>query len=170
VTGRSEQLVVKGWTIFAHPLFLDQIDTLVDAVEKARAKDPVGYKRKNAAKRLAAVARLAFDIIPENPELDDYRQGNTLGDDMRHWLRAKFFQQYRLFFRYRSAEKIILYAWVNDESTLRAYGSKTDAYAVFGRMLARNRPPNDWQQLAAECRKAAKRLATVEERITSTTR
>jgi toxin YhaV len=53
---------------------------------------------------------------------------------------------------------------------LRAYGSKTDAYAVFGRMLARNRPPNDWQQLAAECRKAAKRLATVEERITSTTR
>jgi toxin YhaV len=170
VTGRSEQLVVKGWTIFAYPLFLDQIDTLVDAVEKARAKDPVGYKRKNAAKRLAAVARLAFDIIPENPELDDYRQGNTLGDDMRHWLRAKFFQQYRLFFRYRSAEKIILYAWVNDESTLRAYGSKTDAYAVFGRMLARNRPPNDWQQLAAECRKAAKRLATVEERITSTTR
>ena len=168
--GDPGQLVVKGWTIFAHPLFLDQIDALLDAVERARAKDPGGYKRKNAAKRLAAVARLAFEIIPENPELDEYRQGNTLGDHKRHWLRAKFFQQYRLFFRYRKAEKIILCAWVNDEGTLRAYDSRTDAYAVFKKMLARGRPPDDWQRLEAECKRAAKRLAAAEARITSATK
>lgn len=50
---------------------------------------------------------------------------------MIHWFRAKFFQQYRLFFCYHQASKIIVYAWVNIEATLRAYDSKTDAYQVF---------------------------------------
>lgn len=38
---------------------------------------------------------------------------------MIHWFRAKFFQQYRRFFRYHQASKIIVYAWVNIEATLR---------------------------------------------------
>ena len=45
-----------------------------------------------------------------NPTRADYRQGNTLGDEHRHWFRAKFFQQYRLFFRYHQQSKIIVYA------------------------------------------------------------
>ncbi len=35
-------------------------------------------------------------------------------------------------------------AWVNDEKTKRAYGSRTDAYAVFARMLKNGHPPDDW--------------------------
>ncbi|MGO9233875.1 MAG: type II toxin-antitoxin system YhaV family toxin, partial [Methylocella sp.] len=35
---------INGWTIYAHPLFLDQLEALVDAVEKARKKDPKNYK------------------------------------------------------------------------------------------------------------------------------
>jgi hypothetical protein len=35
-------------------------------------------------------------------------------------LRARFFQQYRLFFRYHRASRIIVYAWVNDEHAKRA--------------------------------------------------
>ena len=50
----------------------------------------------------------------------------TLGDAYRHWFRAKFFQQYRLFFRYHAASRIIVYAWVNDEDTRRAYESADD--------------------------------------------
>ena len=30
---------------------------------------------------------------------------------------------------------IIVYAWVNDEKSKRAYDSKTDAYRIFKRML-----------------------------------
>jgi hypothetical protein len=30
-------------------------------------KYPKGYKKKNATKRLAAIAKLAFDIIPQDP-------------------------------------------------------------------------------------------------------
>ena len=57
-------LVVNGWTLFAHPLFLDQIEALLKQVEAFRQKDPAGYVRKNASKCLAAITKLAFDIIP----------------------------------------------------------------------------------------------------------
>lgn len=66
MTRADAPAVANGWTLFAHPLFLDQLESL--AVR-------------------------------------------------RHWFRAKFFQQYRLFFRYHRAQRIIVYAWVNDEQT-----------------------------------------------------
>lgn len=152
-------LVVNGWTIFAHPQFLDQLEALTAEVERLKAKDATTYKQKNATKRLAAIWRLAFDVIPQDPERDEYRQGDTLGDDKKHWLRAKFFQQYRLFFRYRRTEKLIIYAWVNDDATLRAYGSKSDAYAVFKKMLDKKRPPNDWDALKKEATAGQARLS-----------
>lgn len=31
---------VNGWELFAHPLLLDQLEKLLAAVEKARAKQP----------------------------------------------------------------------------------------------------------------------------------
>ena len=86
-------------------------------------------------------------MIPRDPTLSDYRQGSTLGDDHKHWFRARFFQQYRLFFRFDSASKIIVYSWVNDEKNKRAYGSKTDAYRVFEKMLDSGHPPDSWSQL-----------------------
>ena len=41
-------LVINGWTIFAHPLFLDQVERVTQQVEKLKKKDPKGYKKKNA--------------------------------------------------------------------------------------------------------------------------
>lgn len=124
-------IVINGWTIFAHPLFLDEIETLINKVEELRSKDPVNYIKKNAAKRLAAISKLSFDIIPQDPTSPEYRQGSTLGKNHKHWFRAKFFQQYRLFFRFHSESKIVVLAWVNDEKNKRAYGSKTDVYRIF---------------------------------------
>jgi toxin YhaV len=114
--------VVHGWTIFVHPLFLAQLEALAAEVEALRRKDPAGYTRKNASKRLAAITKLAFDVIPQDPARPEYRQGGALGDAYRHWFRAKFFQQYRLFFRYHASSKVIVYAWVNDEATLSPGG------------------------------------------------
>jgi toxin YhaV len=121
-------LAVNGWTLFAHPLFLAQVDDLTIRVQALKARDPAGYKSKNDTKRLAAIRRLMFEVIPANPDSPDFRQGTTLGDAHRHWRRATFFQQYRLFFRYDSVARVIVYAWVNDESTKGAYDSRTDAY------------------------------------------
>ena len=146
--------VIHGWTVLAHPLFLDQLETLERQVETLRRKDPAAYMRKNAAKRLEAIKRLAFDIIPQDPTRPEYRQGGALGERYRHWFRAKFFQQYRLFFRYHTPSRIIIIGWVNDEKTKRAYESTEDAYRVFARMLDTGHPPDDWEQLLAEASRA----------------
>lgn len=158
-------LVINGWTIFAHPLFLDALDALIARVEALRRKDPAGYTRKNVTKRLQAISKLAFEVVPQDPSRPEYRQGNTLGDAHRHWFRAKFFQQYRLFFRYHAQARIIVYAWVNDEDTKRAYESADDAYRVFRRMLDSGHPPGDWDQLLAEARTEARRLTESAARI-----
>jgi len=159
----DDTLEINGWTIYAHPLFLDQLEMMIQAVEKARKKDPKGYKKKRAAKLLAAALKVAFEDIPSDPTRDIYRQGATLGEEYRHWFRAKFLQQFRLFFRYRQSEgaKVIVLAWVNDASTLRAYESANDAYAVFRRMLKRGNPPDTWRELvtAASADSATRRLS-----------
>lgn len=128
-------LEIGGWTIFAHPLFLSQVNELADQVEKLKAKDPKKFKTKNATKRLAAIRTIVMEKIPANPGADEYRQGETLGAENKHWFRVKFYQQYRLFYRFNSEAKVIILGWVNDDDTKRAYGSKTDAYHVFSRML-----------------------------------
>ena len=149
----SVATVVNGWTLFAHPLFLEQIEALHCQVEALRLKDPVHYKKKNATKRLAAIVKLAFNDIPQDPRLSEYRQGSTLGKEYKHWFRAKFFQQYRLFFRFHLASKIIVYAWVNDESSKRAYDSKMDAYRTFEKMLNSGHPPDDWHTLLTQSKR-----------------
>lgn len=156
--GKPAPLVVNGWTIFAHPLFLDQLEALIRHVEPLKEKDPAGFVKKNAAKRLVAIAKLAFEVIPQDPARPEHRQGGTLGDAHKHWFRAKFFQQYRLFFRYHGPSKVIVFAWVNDEDTRRAYESNDDAYRVFRRMLESGHPPDDWDQLLAEARAESGRL------------
>lgn len=125
-------LVIYGWTVFAHPLFLDQIEALIQQVDALRSKDPDGYRKKNATKRLAAISRLAFEVIPQDPTRAEYRLGNTLGDEHKHWFRARFFQQYRLFFRFHAASKIIV--------------------------LASGHPPDDWAQLLAQANDQRARL------------
>jgi toxin YhaV len=143
----SKQALEHGWQLYQHPLFELQLAKLQAHVEKLKAKHPRDYKTKNATKRLAAIEALIFDFIPQDPSREEYRQGHTLGAPYKHWFRAKFFQQYRLLFRYHAASKIIVYAWVNDENTKRAYESADDAYRVFGKMLNSGHPPDDWTEL-----------------------
>lgn len=159
----SKELIINGWYLLAHPLFLDQFESLTTEVENLFRKDETGYKEKNATKRLAAINKLIFEKIPQDPTLPEYRQGGTLGNAHKHWFRAKFFQQYRLFFRYHLESKIIVYAWVNDENTKRAYNHKSDAYNVFKKMLTNGRPPDDWNELLKQSKKEQCRFQKYEE-------
>ncbi|MCC5793534.1 MAG: type II toxin-antitoxin system YhaV family toxin, partial [Chromatiales bacterium] len=165
-----EPLVIHGWVIYGHPLFLAQIEALAKQVETLQQKDPAGYVKKNASKRLAAIIRLAFDVIPQDPSRPEYRQGGTLGKEHKHWFRARFFQQYRLFFRYHAQSKVIVYAWVNDETTRRAYESSDDAYRVFRKMLESGHPPDDWRQLLSEAEKDLARMQEALRKVTATSR
>jgi toxin YhaV len=140
--------IINGWTLYAHPLFTDQLDRLTAAVEKAKRKDPKTYQSTANAKLLAQLQRLVFETIPVDPARPEFRQGGTLGPSRKHWFRAKLGGgRFRLFFRYSSSAKIIVYAWVNDSETLRTYGAKSDAYAVFKGMLDQGNPPEDWAEL-----------------------
>lgn len=105
--------------------------------------------------------KLAFEVIPQDPTRNEYRQGSTLGDDYKHWFRAKFFQQYRLFFRYHLESKIIIFVWVNDENTKRAYESSADAYRVFQKMLESGNPPDNWNELLKDAKIVTNRLSEV---------
>lgn len=160
-TDKTAPLVIHGWTVFVHPLFLAQIEALILQVESLKQKDPAGYVKKNASKRLAAITKLAFDVIPQDPTRPEYRQGGTLGDAHKHWFRAKFFRQYRLFFRYHAAAKVLVFAWVNDDDSKRAYESSDDAYRVFRKMLEGGHPPDDWDMLLAEARAEDARLRSL---------
>ncbi len=155
---KTDPLIINGWKIFSHNLFLNQVEELITQVEALKRKDPINYIKKNAAKRLAAIEKLAFHIIPQDPTLSDYRQGVTLGTNHKHWFRAKFFQQYRIFFRYHLKSKIIVFAWVNDEGSKRAYKSKSDAYRVFQKMLNSGHPPDNWDQLLKQSKQETTRL------------
>jgi len=153
-----------GWTLFAHPLFLDQLERLTAAAERTRRANPRGWK-SNANVRLLAILRdLLLDTVPRDPLSPECRQGNTLGTANRHWFRAKFgANRFGLFFRVDSASRIIVYGWVNDRDTLRKAGSANDPYAVFAGMPARGNPPGDWVALlaAASAPDAAVRLGAL---------
>jgi toxin YhaV len=145
-------MVVNGWTLLFHEAIVGQLSNLARAYERARKADPRNFRANANVKLLAAVAKLTLEIIPADPGRPEYRQGNTLGTRYRHWFRARFFGRFRLFFRYDSQSRIIVYAWVNDERSLRQRGGRNDPYEVFRRMLASGDPPNDWSALVARSR------------------
>ncbi len=140
-------MIVNGWTLLFHEAVAAQLRTLANAYQRARKADPKNFRSNANVKLFAAVAKLMLEVIRGDPSRAEYRQGSTLGKEYRHWFRAKFFGRFRLFFRYDSRSRIIVYAWVNDEQTLRQSGSKRDPYEIFSRMLASGNPPNDWTTL-----------------------
>ena len=152
---RTLGVLAHGYTLLPHPLLVAQLATLADAADQEPAPPAApGPNRK----LLAHVHALLFDEIPQDPGAARYRHGGTIPGGHRAWFRGKTGNgRYRLFYRYDSTARIIVYAWINDRESLRTYGSKTDAYRVFGDMLEAGNPPSDWDTLlAAATREAAK--------------
>jgi toxin YhaV len=141
-----------GWTLLFHEAVVEQLRKLYAAAQRAERKDPKGFQSNANVKLFRALSQLMLEVVPSDPGRDEFRQGNTLGPDYRHWRRAKIGRRFRLFFRYDSKAKVIVYAWVNDEETLRSSGSKSDPYAVFAKMLGQGNPPDDWAALLAASR------------------
>ncbi len=142
-----------GWTLLFHDCVVEQLQKLDTAARRAEQSNPQGFESNANVKLLNALSHLILDVVPSDPSRDEYRQGNTLGPAYRHWRRAKIGRRFRLFFRYDSQAKVIVFAWVNDEQTLRSADSKSDPYAVFEKMLGRGNPSDDWNALKATSRK-----------------
>lgn len=137
----------NGWSLFQHALFGDQLRSLTKAVEELATSDSKGFQAHPKAKLLNTLRKFILETIPANPNAPEFRQGNTLGADNRHWFRAKFHERFRLFFRFSSKDKVIIYVWVNDEASLRKRGATSDVYEVFKRMLGSGYPPKSFAEL-----------------------
>jgi toxin YhaV len=141
-----------GWILLFHECIVGQLQRLHAAAARAERSDPLGFGRNANVKLFRALSRLILETVPADPARDEYRLGNTLGPAHRHWRRAKVGRRFRLFFRYDSRARTIVYAWVNDQQTLRRAGSRFDPYTVFGKMLDGGNPPDDWAALVAASR------------------
>lgn len=131
------------------------MDALASEVEALRSADHTDdWKTHDKTKLLARVVKVIFEEVPAEPDHAKFEQGNTLGPGHRGWRRAKFYGRFRLFFRFDKRSKIIVYAWVNDENTLRKAGGRTDPYHVFRVMLESGNPPSHWKELLEACRRA----------------
>lgn len=138
-----------GWNLLFHECLIEQLQKLHAAVARAQAHDTPGFESNANVKLFTALSQLMLETVPSDPNREDYRQGNTMGTAFRHWRRARIGRRFRLFFRFDSKTRIIIFAWVNDENTLRSSGSKSDPYAVFQKMLQRGHLPDDWTALAS---------------------
>jgi toxin YhaV len=153
-------LVVNGWRLLFWSAFRDRWITIRDAARQARNADPIAYAHAPEVKFFRTVRDLVFNEIPADPDHPQFRQGKTLGQTHTHWRRAKFHRRFRLFFRFHTASRTIIYAWLNDENTLRKAGSQTDPYTVFHQMLERGAPPSDWEALMRACERVTAERAS----------
>jgi len=138
-----------GWNLLFHDCLIEQLQKLDAAATRAQAQDPEGFESNANVKLFDALATVILEAVPNNPSRDEYRQGNTMGPAFRHWRGAKIGRHFRLFFRFDSKARIIIFAWVNDEHSLRSSGTKTDPYVVFQKKLKSGHPPDDWDALLA---------------------
>ena len=80
---------------------------------------------------LASEFKAITEIFPANPDRPEFRVGRSLGPQYTHWRRVKrgLPARYRMSYRFRSRPvRVVVYAWLNDEATLRKAGAKTDVY------------------------------------------
>lgn len=142
--------VANDWALFGHPLFLQRLEDLLTEVEQLMATSPDDFDHHPHYKLFEKVDEAIRERVPANPAAPEYLQGNTLGKNNRHWRRVKsgLPNRYRLFFQFRSdAPKSIIYAWLNDELTLRHKGARTDVYAIFLAKLKSNEIPSSFTEL-----------------------
>lgn len=150
----KEILVFHGYELHALAIFQDLLTELTEEVEQVMQKDPHDFFSHPKYKLLIAVLDNIQENVPNNPDHPDFRQGLTLGRKNTSWRRVKkkdLPPRYRLFFQFNSkAPKTIIYAWMNDDSTQRKAGAKTDVYTVFEKMLKNGKVPNTWKELYKE--------------------
>ena len=146
-----------GWSIYLYPPFAARFRALIAEVQGLERANPEGFKRHASTKLLGALTGIIRDLVPRNPDAPEFRLGATLGP-YTQWRRVKGHGlpvRYRLFYRFMSKAKVLVFAWLNDDDTLRKADAKTDVYAVFQKMLARGEVPDDFEALLTQAQESA---------------
>ena len=146
-------MVVNGWRIYYFGPFAAALDELEAEVVALAGKHPGSDGSHPKTRLLASIFKAITQTVPANPDHPDFRLGKSPGSGYANWRRVKKGMpgRYRIFFRFASKPvRLIVFAWFNDEDTLRKAGSKTDVYETFRRMLARGEVPDGIEILLRE--------------------
>lgn len=140
-----------GWQIWFGELFDTRWRALRVRVKQLKADlGDSDFASHPDVKLFAALVHIVHEMVPRAPEHPDFRLGKTLGDRFTGWRRVKrrgLPDRMRLFFKFSSAHKVIVFVWLNDADTLRKDGASSDPYTVFRRMLEGGNPPDDFEEL-----------------------
>lgn len=139
-----------GWNLYFFSLFkkiLDQLEADVTKIKSEKTLDE--FKQHPKTKLLKSVFKQILTDVPTDPNDSKFKLGHTLGKNYSNWQRVKngLPSRYRLFFKFSSTNKSIIYVWLNNETTLRNDGSKKDVYTVFLNMLKSGTIPSDIEEL-----------------------
>lgn len=133
----------QGWSLLGDRFFVEAFRNLEQKAQQEQASGKAGKH----SKLLGRVMHAVTELVPSDPANAVFRLGKISGPEFQSWRRVKIAQQYRLFFRYNSQYRVIIFSWFNDEQNLRAYESRTDAYGKFRKMLDSGNPPTDFAEL-----------------------
>lgn len=95
-----------------------------------------GYQQHPTVKLAAAVFRLVAQTVPQDPNAPECR----LRGSRSAYRRAKGHglpPRYRLFWVFSAQAKVIIFLYLNDDTTLSKEGDKNDPYAIFERLVRR---------------------------------
>ena len=141
-------IVRKGWTIYYHPLFAEDLNDLFNKV--SRLKDKLSEPAFNCHADTKLFKALLLGIeekIPDNPLAYYF----ALQAPLNRYCRLKKMglpERYRLFFKVYKDRNTIVILWLGFP---RREGDKKDCYEVFKRKVAKNEFPEDVDTLIAEC-------------------
>ena len=119
--------------MYFHPQFAKRFEALVANAQKAHRTGRVDHPD---VKLLAAVVRLVETTVPADPDHPDFR----LREDLGRFRRAKgrgLPSRYRLFWVFSSRARAIVFLYLNDASSLRKAGARSDPYARFAELRRR---------------------------------
>ncbi len=138
-----------GWNLLFHEGLIEQLQKLQTAAKKAKAQDPQGFESNANLKLFNALAQLMLETVPSDPSRDEYRQGNTMGPAFRHWRRAKLGRRFRLFFRFDSKTRIIIFMAMMEAQTYLAKRQARADLNAFDAVMARTggEPPREGDRI-----------------------
>jgi toxin YhaV len=145
---------INGWLVLLRPEFAQRYDEL--RREARRLQDALSeqaYRTHPTVKLAAAVHRLVTQVVPQDPNRPEFQ----LKGDLAQYRRAKQHglpPRYRLFWVFSSSERVIIFLYLNDETTLRKEGDQNDPYEIFARMVRRGEIGSDFESNYAALRDA----------------
>ncbi len=136
---------INGWLVLALPeverRYVELRRRVLELRQRLAEED---YLRHPTVRLFASVLRLLTSTIPEAPDAPEFKLEGSLGKFRRakkHGLPPR----YRLFWVFSSRLRVIIFLYLNDETTLRKEGARTDPYRVFQRMIDRGEIGADFE-------------------------